>query len=227
MITALYSDQVISENARMDSRLAALIKARGTRLGYISSGPDPERTFFEKKRQYYERYGLSLDLFVDLDQISGIDLAQLFSCNAIHLSGGHTNSFLKRLHQSGIFVTLREWALNDGILIGTSAGAILMTPIITVDSFFSGSLPKGVGDGAGLNLLPFEFFPHLNCDPAYLPALLSYSQLTCNPIVACRDGEGLILGNGLIEVFGAPLMISDGRAETLDSARLGGIVPSA
>jgi dipeptidase E len=40
MITALYSDQVIAENAPMDRRLAALILSRGNRVGYITSGPD-------------------------------------------------------------------------------------------------------------------------------------------------------------------------------------------
>ncbi|MBB4505251.1 dipeptidase E [Rhizobium leguminosarum] len=43
MITALYSDQVIAENAPMDRQLAALVLARGNRIGYIASSPDPPR----------------------------------------------------------------------------------------------------------------------------------------------------------------------------------------
>ena len=71
MITALYSDQLIAENAPMDRRLAALILSRGNRIGYIASAPEPQRAFFDEKRQYYARYGLSLDLFVDLDALAG------------------------------------------------------------------------------------------------------------------------------------------------------------
>ena len=93
MITALYSDQVIAENAPMDRQLAALVRARGNRIGYIASGPDPQRAFFDEKQRYYAKYGLVLDLFVDLDALSGDEeINRLFSCDAIHLSGGHTTA---------------------------------------------------------------------------------------------------------------------------------------
>ncbi|MBY3119748.1 MULTISPECIES: Type 1 glutamine amidotransferase-like domain-containing protein [Rhizobium] len=228
MITALYSDQFIAENAPMDRRLAALILSRGNRIGYIASGPEPQREFFNEKRRYYRSYGLSLDLFFDLDVLSGDEeIGRLFSCDAIHLSGGHTGDFLRRLRQSGMLDKLRSWALDDGILVGTSAGAILMTPTIAVDALFSGGSPDAVQDGAALDLLPFEFFPHLNDDPGYLSALLRYSETTATPILACRDGEGLILGNGLVEIFGAPLMISDGFAEASDGGRIADLLSRA
>ncbi|MDC9834275.1 Type 1 glutamine amidotransferase-like domain-containing protein [Rhizobium binxianense] len=221
MITALYSDQFIADNAPMDRRLAALILSRGHRVGYIASGPEPQREFFNEKRQYYLRYGLSLDLFLDLDALSGEEeIGRLFSCSAIHLTGGHTGDFLRRLRQSGMLEKLRAWSRDDGILVGTSAGAILMTPTIAADALFSGGSPDAVRDGAALDLVPFEFFPHLNDDPDYLPALLRYSETTANSILACRDGEGLILGNGLVEIFGAPLMISAGFAEAADRGRI-------
>ncbi|MBB2820212.1 UNVERIFIED_ORG: hypothetical protein GGD59_003476 [Rhizobium esperanzae] len=79
MITALYSDQLIAENAPMDRRLAALILSRGNRIGYIASAPEPQREFFDEKRQYYLNYGLSLDPFVDLDALAGDDeIGRLF-----------------------------------------------------------------------------------------------------------------------------------------------------
>ncbi|MBA5801592.1 Type 1 glutamine amidotransferase-like domain-containing protein [Rhizobium changzhiense] len=228
MITALYSDQFIAENAPMDRRLAALILSRGNRIGYIASGPEPQREFFNEKRQYYLSYGLSLDLFFDLDAFSGDEeIGRLFSCSAIHLTGGHTGDFLGRLRQSGMLDKLRAWARDDGIVVGTSAGAILMTPTIAVDALFSGGSPDAVQDGAALDLLPFEFFPHLNDDPGYLAALLRYSETTANPILACRDGEGLILGNGLVEIFGAPLTISGGFAEAADRGRIADLLSRA
>ncbi|AHG46405.1 peptidase E [Rhizobium leguminosarum bv. trifolii CB782] len=228
MITALYSDQLIAENAPMDRRLAALTRSRGNRIGYIASGPEPQREFFDEKRQYYARYGLSLDLFVDLDALSGdAEISRLFSCDAIHLTGGHTGDFLRRLRQSGMLEKLRRWALDDGILVGTSAGAILMTPTIAADALFSGGSPDAVRDGVALDLVPFEFFPHLNDDPGYLPALLRYSETTANPILACRDGEGLILGNGLVEIFGTPLTISAGFAEAADRVRIADLLSRA
>ncbi|MGO8477532.1 hypothetical protein ACC739_36830, partial [Rhizobium ruizarguesonis] len=46
------------------------------------------------------------------------EISRLFSCNAIHLSGGHTGYFLRRLRQSDMLDKLSAWALDDGILVG-------------------------------------------------------------------------------------------------------------
>lgn len=44
---------------------------------------------------------------------------------------------------------------------------------------------------------------------------------------ACREGEGLILGNGLVEIFGAPLTISGGFAEAADRGRIADLLSRA
>jgi hypothetical protein len=44
-----------------------------------------------------------------------------------------------------------------------------MTPTIAVDALFSGHHPEDVLDGAALDLLHFEFFPHSDADPNFLP----------------------------------------------------------
>ncbi|MGO7823190.1 Type 1 glutamine amidotransferase-like domain-containing protein, partial [Rhizobium ruizarguesonis] len=70
--------------------------------------------------------GLFLDPFVDLDALSDDEeISRLFSFNAIHLSGGHTGDFLRMLRQSDMLDKLSAWSLDDGILVGTSAGAIV------------------------------------------------------------------------------------------------------
>jgi dipeptidase E len=220
MILALYSDQVIAENAPMDRRLAEIVGQRGEHIGYISSGPDPDRSFFREKAAYYAAHGLTLEPFIDLDAVVPDDLERLFSCNAIHLSGGHTGHFLYRLRKAQVLERLRSWALDDGILIGTSAGAILMTPRIAVDAFFLGQQPSDITDGEALDLVPFEYFPHLNEDESFLPKLLRYSETTPNRIVACRDGEGLIVHSDGVEIFGKPLLIHRGAADVISLDRL-------
>ena len=227
MILALYSDQVIAENAPMDRRLAEIVRQRGEHIGYISSGPDPDRSFFKEKAAYYAEHGLTLDPFIDLDAVVPEDLERLFSCNAIHLSGGHTGHFLQRLHNANVFERLRSWALDDGILIGTSAGAILMTPTIAVDAFFLGQQPSDIIDGEALDLVPFEYFPHLNEDESFLPKLLRYSEMISHPVVACRDGEGLIVHNDGVEIFGKPLLIHRGAADVISLDKLDALMVSA
>ncbi|MFP3520862.1 hypothetical protein SB766_32245, partial [Pseudomonas sp. SIMBA_077] len=61
----------------------------------------------------------------------------------------------------------------------------------------------------------FEYFPHLNEDERFLPALLCYSETITNRIVACRDGEGLIVHKDGVEIFGKPLLIFRGSADVV------------
>ncbi|WP_244512649.1 Type 1 glutamine amidotransferase-like domain-containing protein [Ensifer sp. LC163] len=221
----LYSDQLFPDCSAIDRRLADLLKARGTgnRLAYVASGPEPDRNFFQSGQAYYGRSCLDLQLFFDLDEPrSAEDIAALFACDAIHLSGGHTGDFLERLRRSGLIQPLRDWALSGGTLIGVSAGAILMNPTIATDGLFIGRRPEDITDGDALDLLPFEFFPHLNDDATYLPALLRYSAHTPRPILACNDSDGVVVTDGRIECVGSPLWISGGAVRAPGEVELGG-----
>ena len=53
-----------------------------------------------------------------------------------------------------------------------------MTSTVALDAMFSGEDPRAVRDSKALDLIPFEFFPHLNKSADYLPQLLAYSTET-------------------------------------------------
>lgn len=190
-----------------------MMEARGSgrRIGYIASGPEPDRRFFNGRKIYYAQSGLHLAQFHDLDAShSDQEIEKLLACDAIHLAGGQTGPFLNRLRRSRMLGLLRDWALSGGILVGASAGAILTTPTIATDALFSDRQPEETEDGAALNLVPFEFFPHLGGKPSYLLDLLRYSRNTPRPIVACRDGDGIVVTRGMIECVGQPVWIAAG-----------------
>jgi dipeptidase E len=216
----LYSDQIIPANAKVDLRLVALMKGRGRRIGYVPSGPEPDQRFYTERRAYYARCGLDLDLFHDLDRPHDADaLAALLACDAIHLSGGDTVAFLARLRKAGMLEKLRAWAGAGGLLIGASAGAILMTPTIAVDALYGDGQPDGTGDNEALALLPFEFFPHLQAKPRYLADLKEYSTRTPRPIIACPDGDGIVVADGIVDCIGDLLWIARGTAEPISHRR--------
>lgn len=116
---------------------------------------------------------------------------------------------------------LRRYSADDGILVGTSAGAILMTPDIAVDALFQGRPPERSADGAALSLVAFEFFPHLGANPAYLPALVAYSRHNGGPILACRDGDGVIVEAGRTILVGSIVLMENGKAQLADASRFG------
>lgn len=222
---ALYSDQIIPENAAVDVRLLAMLKARGagTRIGYVASGPEPGKRFFHERKIYYARCGLDLAAFHEAGTADAGVRNALFACDAIHLSGGHTGGFLRRLRGGALLDPLRDWALAGGVLIGTSAGALLMTPTIAADALFSGNRPEEVQNGAALGLVPFEFFPHLNGNAAYLPALIRYSRFTPRPILACNDGAGVVASGGRVACIGRSVWIEDGAVQPASRIRLAGL----
>lgn len=199
----------------------------GRRIAYIPSGPEPDRRFFQERASYYARRGLELCLFHDLDEPHATDdESKLFQCDAIHLAGGHTSGFLARLKRSGLISSLRKWALDGGVLIGTSAGAIILTPTIATDGLFVGTAPELLMNETALGLVPFEFFPHLSLSPAYRPQLIQYSRNTPRPIIACNDGDGLIVTNGEMECIGRPIWVENGKLSPARSMRLNSITAS-
>ena len=210
MVTlVMYSDQVIAQNRKVDLRLLDLVAGR-KRIGYVSSGPEPDRRYYSERRAYYAGLDLDLSVFFDVGAVDAEGLADLLDCDAIHLSGGDTRAFLRLLKAHDLMATLSDWALKGGLMIGTSAGAILMTPTVAIDALFTGEDPRAVHDGGALNLVPFEFFPHFDSGTDYLPGLLSYSTTTPNRIAACRDGDGIVVRGSAVDCLGDIVWIRNG-----------------
>lgn len=207
----MYSDQIVPANKKVDAHLLDLMAGRGRRIGYVSSGPEPDRRFYRERQAYYANMDLDLSFYFDTSTpFNAAELTDLLSHDAIHLSGGNTQVFLYLLKVNGLLDRLAEWARAGGLLIGTSAGAILMTPNVALDAIFTGDDPSDVQDGAALDLIPFEFFPHLDKNDKYLPQLLTYSSLTSSTIAACRDGDGLVVNGHVIESVGNIVWIMNG-----------------
>jgi dipeptidase E len=200
MRLALYSDQVIAANAAMDERVLRLVAVRQPRIGYVSSVPDPSRFYFEQKRAYYHRLGAELTMYVDSESkdLEG-DLQTICSCDAIHLTGGNTYTFLRWLRARRVLPILRSYALNDrGVLIGTSAGAILMTPTIETALLCGDVRPADFTDDEALGLVDFLFWPHYRRG-----AKLSVPLDPGRVVYGCEDGAGIIVDGVAVELHGA------------------------
>ena len=121
----------------MDRGVYTLIGKKKPRIGYISSETDKKRKYFREVKNYYQKYGFSQFLYFDLDEEYDPKIKEkLLSCDAIHLSGGNTYHFLYHIKRRKFTSFLRNYAKNKGVLIGISAGAIIMTPTITTTTLF-------------------------------------------------------------------------------------------
>ena len=198
----LYSDQMHPETAAVDGRLLDLIGRDRPRIGYIPSCSDPGRRYFQERQEYYSRLGITLSTYFELDEdYQPETLDVLLSCDAIHLSGGNTFYFLRWLRARGMVSILQNYARRGGVLVGVSAGSILMTPDVSTSLLCGDTRPEGMTNDAGMGLVDFGFVPHYG-DDAWITDIEAYSRHHQAVVYACRDGGGIIVDGDRIECVG-------------------------
>lgn len=198
----LYSDQMIPETAAIDQRMLSLIGKDYPTIGYMPSSSDPERFFFNQIWAYYAALGASVEIYLELDMsFSEETLPALLSCDAIHLSGGNTFYFLRGLKQRAMLPVLRDYVARGGVLIGVSAGAILMTPDISTSALCGDDLVEGSEDHSGLGLVDFHFLPHFEPGAGTAEVAAHQSRFPAT-LYACPDGGGIVVEGANIELFG-------------------------
>jgi dipeptidase E len=137
----------------------------------------------------------------------------LLSADAIFLGGGNTFYFLNNLRKRKLLPKLRRFAKNGGLLMGLSAGSILMTPSImtaAVPAMDSDDNEIGLRNLSALKLVPFEFSPHYYHSREADRELKNYSKSLPHPIYACADGEGIVVKNGAIHFIGRVAVFRNG-----------------
>lgn len=192
----VFYSEILVGNSQMDRAVYGLIGKRRPKIGYISSETDKERKYFQEVKDYYSKYSFSEFLYFDLDEEYSLQTKKsLTACDAIHLSGGNTYHFLYHIKRRKFVPFLKNYARNRGVLIGISAGAIIMTPIIAITTLFKDEPEDenklGIKDFSALNLVNFEFFPHLGT-AGKEKRVREYSKKTHRFIYACEDGMGII-----------------------------------
>lgn len=210
---ALYSDQVIPANADVNRRLLKLIGNERPRIGYVSSAPDPSRRYFSAKKTYYAALGAALCTYVDAENVADSDLvAELLKCDAIQLTGGDTYAFLAWLRACDFLPTLREYARCGGVLIGTSAGSLLMSTSIAIAQLSPYPVSPDLSNLEALALVDFHFWPHY--EPGQEQESAASAFLSGVPLVyACPDGAGVVVDHSSIETVGPVKVFRYGRVD--------------
>jgi len=193
MSLVFLSDQLIRDNDETDKAILSLLEERDNRtIFYISSQADKTRYFYSRVVSYYARIGIRVSEYFDLEnEYNAARIDEIFQAGAVHLSGGSTFHFLQNLQRRGFLSVLQEYAANGGILIGVSAGALLMTPHIEASLVYGDPFIEGI-DTRGLNLVDWEFFPHFN-SLITEEKIIAYSRQSGKRIFSCEDGDGIVV----------------------------------
>lgn len=194
-------------------------KNRPLTLIYIPYMADGSETYFSRAIRRYSAAGIERYFILEPDTRPGrAELELLQTSDVVYLAGGNTYEFLSLLRKSGLIKPLRHFARSGGVLAGLSAGAILMTPTIGlagVPRFDADENTPRLRDLTALALLPFEFSPHEADSVARKEQLLEYSTKNPAPILAVRDGGGVVIEQGDIKILGRARLYSNGERWTL------------
>lgn len=202
-----YSGGGSRENRRLARELAEMLQGReGAKLAFIPSERNGAAADFRAFRRAMRGTGATSFRAFHIDRpLSREREAALFACDAIFLGGGNTFHFLRNLRARGLVVKLRAYAKRGGILLGLSAGSILMTPRIEtalVPSEDCDENEVGIKDLRALRLVGFEFSPHYTRSVAADRELREYSRRSKHPIYACADGEGIVVRGRVVRFVG-------------------------
>jgi len=215
----LHGDQ-INGKTQIDEAFLKFFGTKKPKIAYIPSQSDSQRKYFNQKVEWYKQFGITDLLYFDIDQEYHEEkIPELLSCNAIFLSGGNTYYFLNSLKNRNFIPVLKDYVEKGGVLIGVSAGSIIMSKTITVtsidDDIGGDQNAVGLKDFSALGLNDFEFFPHFDKDnDEIVKRLKEYSKTSKSVIYACKDGDGIIVNGNNMQFFGEVLKIENGIIAT-------------
>lgn len=217
MKLALLSDPSSVNGLQAIKQVLAAQHKAVVKVGYIASGPEPDRYYFRQTQGLYQKLGACLDCYLELEsEFDEQSLAGLLNCDLIHLAGGDTFRFLKGLQSRGLLPQLQRYAEMGGAIVGVSAGAMIMTPSIESAFLCGDSNIVGLESLSALGLAPFHFMPHLpaniNTPVDFISVLrergVEFDETLFEQLYLCQDNGALTLIDGQIEAFGEPLLWS-------------------
>ncbi len=212
----LHSGQV-SGQTETDEAFLRFFDGKKPKIAFIPSQSDLTRKYFNQTSQWYKQFGVDEMLYFDIDRKYNEEkMPELLSCDAIFLSGGNTYYFLNSLKNRNLIPVLRGFVEKGGVLIGVSAGSIMMSQTIavtTIDADIGGDQNTvGLEEFSALELNEFEFFPHFDIDDGeILKRLKEYSKSSGSVVYACKDGGGIVVDGDNMQFFGEVLKIEDGK----------------
>ncbi|MHB8105139.1 MAG: Type 1 glutamine amidotransferase-like domain-containing protein [Dehalococcoidales bacterium] len=199
----LYSDQLPALRETADEALKKLIGKSHPCIGFIPSAADTTRKYFNDRRDFYRGLGMELAEYFELDNDWRPEkLKVLLACDAIHLSGGNTYYFLSWLRKRQMMDTLTKYVTSGGVLIGVSAGAILMTPDITTAAFSGDPQMPAETNTAGMGLVDFAFIPHYGNRPLSIDDVKKYAREKQMPVYLTRDTGAIMVDEGVVNCIG-------------------------
>ena len=142
-----------------------------------------------------ESVGLSVSL-VDFDAGESLDDRD----DVVYVCGGNTFRLLRGIRETPVDIRrqILDLCARGGLYIGSSAGAVIVSPDISSAKEVGGDRSRGyAADTTGLRLIPWHIIPH--DDPKYDDAVDAFCDrrgLCRDDVIRLRDGDGIFVTDG-------------------------------
>lgn len=168
----------------------------GMKLAYMpSDGANEKIKYREKWQNWVEQHGgrfVVVNNSFRGDQAE-IEVSKLLDADILVITGGNTFVLLNHLRESGLDRAVVEFSKSENkVILGFSAGAIIMSPTIKMAN--CGDIDNnevGMTDFTGLNLIPFDIFPHYKEE--YASLIKGYEELSGQSVQRLTDDDFLII----------------------------------
>jgi len=191
--------------ARLDSYIGGF---KDKKLVYIPTAANGERGYGCWKTggswQVVPTLGARLDLLVLEDHIGEDVIGRLKDADMIWLAGGQPGYLMYWLRRFKIDKALLEILNNGTVLVGSSAGSMVMAKDLKVCDCYIDEEEAGASVIPGLGLVDFDFYPHFRDEQ--LDEIKA--QYKGEKMYLVKDGEDIVVENNKVTVFGEERIIS-------------------
>ncbi len=166
-------------------------------------GDEDNPQWFGKFRDQLYQLGITNIEDLDLRNKYPDKLEKLLSYkDMLFVNGGNTFFLLDCMRKSGFGAALKKFLSEDKLYVGVSAGGIVVTPNIAIAGVEPGDANSvGMQDFTGLNIVDFEFSPHVP-DMVSYESVEEYSKTTPHKIFAVDDYAAVLVQENKVSVIG-------------------------
>jgi len=141
---------------------------------------------------------------------------ELFTADAVYLSGGNTYQFLAFAKETGLFSLLQTFESLGGIIVTESAGSIILSSDISTAAIPTTCPDEniaGITDFLGMGRLSFHVSPHFEPDSPQaaneIEELRTLAELSNQPVLLLEDGAGIVIQDDeIIFSTGSPAWVT-------------------
>jgi len=153
---------------------------------------DSEDEFRQLKKDFKQKLKFKNVVFSPLESLSAKQVKlNIQKSDVLFLGGGNTFEFFENLQRKRLQSTLKNFLKEGKLIIGLSAGGILLTPSLMMACYPSKDADEynaKLKNLKGFDFLPFEVCPHYKNSKQMNKDLITYSALHDLPVYGIRDG---------------------------------------